>query len=252
MGRQLDPETLLWTGHHFEEETPTTQTLASSESLLELHSLINSQKCDLLVEGVRKYATSCINSRGTNHGGNGLLRIPRIAAASRAETSNTTCARPLDEETDYVASCILEEVLAVLDTYFPTLVQTLFATCSVDNELHTSVSLTQMLRNDQLYFASREPAINLYREGGKFHAHTDGQKLTILIPLTDGFAGGGTAFWACDKRHRLDPPSVIVKPPRGTVLLFGGHVTHCGLPVEKGERIVLVASFSPKTPSAHS
>ena len=27
-------------------------------------------------------------------------------------------------------------------------------------------------------------------------------------------------------------------------MLFGGHVTHCGLPVIDGERVVLVASFS--------
>ena len=35
-----------------------------------------------------------------------------------------------------------------------------------------------------------------------------------------------------------------LKPERGTAILFSGHATHAALPVEWGERIVFVASFS--------
>ena len=70
--------------------------------------------------------------------------------------------------------------------------------------------------------------------------------MTILIPLNGDFEGGGTAFWSESKRHRVDPPSIVVKPKRGADILFGGHVMHSGLAVEDGSRVVLVASFSLK------
>ena len=38
----------------------------------------------------------------------------------------------------------------------------------------------------------------------------------------------------------------MLQPPAGTALLFGGEVTHGALPVTSGERIVFVASFTPK------
>ena len=79
-------------------------------------------------------------------------------------------------------------------------------------------------------------------------AHKDHQALTVLVPLTSpqsDFEGGGTAFWAQDSRgFRVEPPSLTLRPPAGTCLLFGGHTTHAGTPVVDGERCVLVASFS--------
>ena len=67
------------------------------------------------------------------------------------------------------------------------------------------------------------------------------------MPLTepDAFAGGGTAYWAQDARGpRVEGPGLVLRPPAGTALLFGGHTTHAGQPVTCGERCVLVASFS--------
>ena len=43
------------------------------------------------------------------------------------------------------------------------------------------------------------------------------------------------------------PPTAVLRPPLGTAILFGGDVTHAGLPVEAGTRAVLVASFSTRT-----
>lgn len=99
----------------------------------------------------------------------------------------------------------------------------------------------------RLRFAAREPAVNHYAPGGAFHPHTDGQALTVLIALSspeDDYAGGGTGFWEPDARGaRVQPPSVVLRPPAGTALVFGGRVTHAGVPVDAGARVVFVASF---------
>ncbi|CAJ1967410.1 unnamed protein product [Cylindrotheca closterium] len=97
----------------------------------------------------------------------------------------------------------------------------------------------------QYQWSSREPAVNVYTPGGEFLAHTDSQSLTILVALTSPLEDGGTAFWSQDSRgHRVEGPSLVLRPPVGTALLFGGCVTHAGMPTSAGIRSVLVASFS--------
>ena len=95
--------------------------------------------------------------------------------------------------------------------------------------------------------------------GGEFKPHEDEQGLTILMPLTSGgaaadFVGGGTAFWPAGGRGDEDeqgqrtvscPPSFVLTPPAGDVLIFGGQVTHAAQPVTSGERCVFVGSFTP-------
>ena len=95
--------------------------------------------------------------------------------------------------------------------------------------------------------------------------------LTVLIPLTaptDDFTGGGTGFWARDKvlsdkalsdlmdeygdalKSETVPegaPTAVLTPKPGTALVFGGDVTHAGMPVKTGTRSVFVASFSTRT-----
>jgi hypothetical protein len=89
--------------------------------------------------------------------------------------------------------------------------------------------------------------------GGEFYAHQDHQALTVLVPLSEphSFEGGGTGFWAAapdaasrEAADRHAPPTLVLKPPAGDALLFAGSVTHAGMPVRAGERVVLVASFS--------
>ena len=76
----------------------------------------------------------------------------------------------------------------------------------------------------------------------------DDKDLTILIPLSDpstDFTGGGTAFWA--ERHPQDgmhDPSLILRPRAGTGILFGGRVSHKGMHIHSGTRVVFVISFS--------
>ena len=121
---------------------------------------------------------------------------------------------------------------------------------------------------------TRTPTLTLH-QGGGFGAHKDHMALTFILPLTcptRGFSGGGTGFWSAeaeavgsygggrDEADMLDdnkanarpdgPPTAILRPPLGTAILFGGDVTHAGMPVEDGTRAVLVASFSTRTPAS--
>lgn len=45
-------------------------------------------------------------------------------------------------------------------------------------------------------------------------------------------------------RSRWLPPHTVLRPPAGTAIIFGGDITHAGLPVTSGTRHVLVMSFS--------
>ena len=79
--------------------------------------------------------------------------------------------------------------------------------------------------------------------------------LTVLLPLTApdaDFAGGGTGFWSRADEDQGEgipdfPPTTVIRPPLGTALLFGGDLTHAGMPVESGVRSVFVCSFSTRT-----
>lgn len=142
-----------------------------------------------------------------------------------------------------VALCddILIRMLRFVDAQLPCLGSYLFASPALC-DLHAECALE---------FSANEPAINVYYENGCFNPHKDYCALTVLIPLSspdDGsFAGGGTGFWAPEERRARDgEPSIVLAPPAGTAMLFGGHVTHAGLPVHAGTRVVFVASFTRK------
>ena len=40
------------------------------------------------------------------------------------------------------------------------------------------------------------------------------------------------------------PPLTVLRPERGTAMLFSGDMLHAGMPIEEGSRVVFVASFS--------
>ena len=218
------------------------ETFLEGNSVLTLSSILDEDNniCNDIANRVSNAAKSHRRERvAMGLPDEGIVRLPSIDAAERANINNTSCAQPIDSKTDALVREILLQTCNIIDDEASSLVTSLF----------DSDSLTELYQLDCLTYASREPAINVYTKGGKFLAHEDGQQMTILIPLTspDEFGGGGTAFWSQESRgHRVDPPSLVLKPEKGTAILFGGHVTHAGLPIEWGERIVLVASFSKK------
>ena len=137
---------------------------------------------------------------------------------------------------------LLLRALAALDETLPALVPTLLGDCVADR--------STILHSPRLQFSMNEPAMNVYRAGGFFTPHQDHQSFTVLMPLSDrgDYGGGGTAFWAAEDGQAADratPPALVLTPPPGTAIIFGGVVTHAGLPVTSGERIVFVASFIP-------
>ena len=160
---------------------------------------------------------------------------------------------------------LLLRAMELLDAELPALTEDLFDT-PLAPELRASGELCSS--SASLSFTHNEPAVNVYTQGGDFSPHKDLQALTVLVALTgpSAFEGGGTAFWsAADSSIPIDvlaPPSnandpgaadaprdtcaptLVLTPPAGTALLFGGDLTHAGQPVTSGQRAVFVASFS--------
>ena len=154
---------------------------------------------------------------------------------------------PASLPSDAIAVCddVLRRMLTLLDSELP----------SIAGSMFESESLLQLFDDGDLEYSAREPAVNVYNEKGLFTPHKDHHALTVLIPLTspdDGsFEGGGTGYWTPEdystaERSPSSPlqPTVVLRGAAGTAMLFGGDVTHCGMPVKSGTRLVFVASFS--------
>ena len=81
----------------------------------------------------------------------------------------------------------------------------------------------------------------------------DGAVTTLLRTLAPQTKPPGPPLPGLEKSELADgqapagAPTVVLKPPLGTALVFGGDLTHAGMDVEAGLRSVLVASFSTRT-----
>lgn len=154
---------------------------------------------------------------------------------------------------------LIRRAHALLEEQLPYLAQSLFGQAAGLSDMDISFSLN-------------EPAVNVYSEGGDFAQHEDNHMITVLVPLAeaDAFAGGGTAFWPNtfrpggtsfttgasndgdafgeddDLHHMRETKGdgLVMLPPRGTAMLFVGSVTHAGVCVDSGVRMVWVASFN--------
>lgn len=232
-------------------ELPLADRFLEGDTVIVLPSVASELECEALAAAGSAAAAAHRQSRlESGQEVPSLVRVPTIGAAERAALTKTPCAAPLDAEADALAITLLARVIHLIDAELPTVAASLF-----DRERGSTEAAAQpqadvlgaLHRAGALEFSSREPTVNVYGAGGEFVAHKDHQALTVLLPLSsaDEYVGGGTAFWPQDARgHRVEPPSVVLRPPKGTCLLFGGHSTHAGSPVEAGERCVLVASFS--------
>ena len=220
------------------EDLSIGEALKQGAALVLLDNIASAEECAALASAASKAARSDREKRrAADLPLTGLVRVPTVAAAERASISGTPCAKPLSTEASDLADVILRRVMEFVDVRLPSLTEVLF-----------KESLCSLEVANALEFSSREPSLNVYTTGGEFLPHQDHQSLTVLMPLTApdaAFSGGGTAFWHQDARgHRVEAPTVVLRPPPATAMLFGGHVTHAGVPVEGGERVVLVASFS--------
>jgi hypothetical protein len=177
------------------------------------------------------------------------ISIEASAAADRERSERELVGlvrKQVDElvGTECVALCdsLLGRQLALIEAAAPSLLSSLF-------EGILDASPTSVFGNKNLVWSEGEPALNVYTPSGCFTPHTDDQSLTCLLNVSspEVFDGGGTAFWcrAAAGGAERTPPTCHLAPPAGTALIFGGQVTHGAQPLLSGERIVLVASFSP-------
>ena len=174
-----------------------------------------------------------------------FVRLLTQASAERENAPQDVLPEPVSAMIDK----ILERALTFLDQEAcPSIKTTLFGGTA------ETTSIAQLFRDNQLDYSIREPAINVYEAPhGYFAMHKDHHALSIVMPLSNpnaDFQGGGTAFWS--QSHPvagMDGPSIVLKPPAGTALLWGGRVSHKGMRISDGTRVVLVASFSgPQSP----
>lgn len=249
--------------------------IRQGEVLILIEDIVQACECEELITAARQgTAAECAKRAVKGLPAQSLTRLPVAAAKQRAEATKTPCADPLDDTASALCEEILLRVMALIDNEIPSIATALFSLKADDNNVPR---LTDLSAAGALEFSSREPAINLYGPGGEFLPHMDHQSLTVLIPLTspapiekstcpplapppplqqqiDGesaldsgapFSGGGTGFWSQDARGpRVEGPTLVMRPPAGSAMLFGGKVTHAGLPVDEGTRVVFVASFS--------
>lgn len=97
----------------------------------------------------------------------GRVRIPTPDAANRAAAAGTCCGTPLPDQADDLLRALTHRIFAYLDNHSPwqEAVQVLFAS-DKDTTQEPRIRLTQLLDHNQLTYASREPAINVYQTGG--------------------------------------------------------------------------------------
>mmetsp|Transcript_48836 Transcript_48836/g.110824 ORF Transcript_48836/g.110824 Transcript_48836/m.110824 type:complete len:291 (+) Transcript_48836:260-1132(+) len=226
-------------------ELPGEETLVQGESVILIPSVATISECRDLVsicsqEAARYWESQAAKSLPLER----LVRMPSRAAGARSsgEGSYQTL---LPVAADEIAEQILKRAMAFIDERLPSLKVKLFGA--------GSPSLCDLYSSGALEFSQREPAVNVYAPGGEFPAHKDHRALTVLIPISssDDFVGGGTGFGVESVEDVMRgtslfwQPSTVLRPAAGTALLFSGDVQHCGVPIEAGERVVLVASFSP-------
>lgn len=237
------------------------EKIREGESAILLPRAVSKEDCD-------EFAAAC-SALAAAHRNNvfspgpdspSIARLPTRAAAARAAERGTPCAEALSAEMDRACETVLVDILGRIDDEDEEASIAASLLGGIDGisgggggtNGGVSDSLREMFLSGELEFSSREPAVNIYVPGGRFLPHRDGQSLTVLVPFSDpdeDFSGGGTAFWSPqDSRAgaRESLPSVVLRPPAGTAMLFGGRVTHMGMEVSEGERVVFVASFSRK------
>ena len=166
--------------------------LACSDSVLLLPEVASAAECDEVVQ-------ACSQALEL---GQRLVRLPSIAAAAGAEQDvswtwapgfdgDPPAGAPLSQipaGADAICDVILRRVIAVVDRELGPVVVSQFGT----------TSLSELLAAGELEFASREPAVNVYAEGGNFPPHEDHQ--VQVDPLLDLPTTTSDCDLSCDLR----------------------------------------------------
>lgn len=220
------------------------ERIKGAKSILKLANLITPEEVEVLKTSCLEAAEDRKQSKGADQyleqGNKGVfVRLLTQACAEREESLEDALPKRVSEMLDTA----LERAFTYLDSEVCSSVKTtLFG-----DDANTSIA--QLFRDNRLEYSIREPAINVYEAPqGHFAMHKDHHALSILINLSDpktDFEGGGTAFWSqSHPMEGMDRPSLVLKPPPGTAMLWGGRVSHKGLHITEGTRVVFVASFS--------
>jgi hypothetical protein len=205
-------------------------------SVLVVPAVLTHTECDQLVRAADRWLDSGAEDEGCLRGGDEQEPLRRVRV-SRMDAS----ARALVERV------LKGQVLPLLEAELPAAAQALFG---------DGAPLCEMA----IRFAAAEPVVSRYTAGGALFPHEDLEALTVLIPLSShgAYEGGGTAFWAdgCARHPDGHPecgtpvelPSCVLKPPRGSAMLYGGDLLHAAAEVTSGVRHICVCSFSPLAP----
>lgn len=231
------------------EQAAESRNVAKGHGLYLIPAFASEHECDELTSVAAEYAArvappSCDEAHNTPPPGwrLGFAETPkqRLPVAKLAGAAQSLC------------DTLVRRTIALVesDGRLPALGELLFGSHDV------------RLADLDIRFSLNEPAVNIYGANGGFDEHEDGHQITILVPLKDprAFEGGGTSFWPTTSDaatfslsehdrsvHVVRDTSAagqIMRPSRGTAMIFTGAVTHSGVTVTAGTRVVFVASFN--------
>ena len=231
------------------EDASASEQVAKGHALFLVPGILHQAECEELMAAAADHVARVPPTSDSS--GDGEPRLPSQYDAVLGSTKRRIAVAKMPRA-HALCDTLIRRVLTLVEQQLPTFGRILFGTAKALDELSFRFSLN-------------EPAINVYQEGAGFDEHEDNHMLTILVPLSEqsAFAGGGTAFWptAADAEvfslesyaHRARKPGqrfaregqkVVVRPAQGTAILFVGSVTHAGVVVSAGERMVFVCSFN--------
>lgn len=239
-------------------------SLGQGKAVVEIPNMASEAECNILLEAA---LLACERRNDSSAAGRSRFSVsdPTAFDSSIVVTlCDEILLRVLDHVDEYIHSIYTDLFVPPMDVHKPeekwlknqplnAQLEEVSVAPSFEILRDTSDGLRDLYMRGELEWSEGEPAINIYQAGGGFGSHKDHLALTVLIPLTgsDCFGGGGTGFWAgnrkVDENQRDTSPTKILKPQPGSALIFGGDVTHAGMPVSEGIRSVFVCSFSTRT-----
>lgn len=229
-----------------EESANAASSVINGDSIFVIHGLATPDECKLLRGEAMNYKPEI-----------SFDPIAELQAASKLVR------RPVIDMCGEEGQALCDQLLIRAISSVPVSLPNLVLGKKLTESLTADEVSMSIMDHTEVCFSDGEPAINVYSVDGAFRPHKDQEALTVLLNLSEekAYAGGGTGFWSVadstrgrsreDPAGRLGPdtwapPTVVIRPPVGSALVFVGTVMHGGLRVTSGVRCTLVSSFSPK------